>query len=90
MSAAGIAPPPFTLPPHTITYTHYTQSNATIRSQILLSLIIATAPMTQGGSRCFMEMKGEMQRIYNASQITDKAQRKQTFAWGLHHQGVWI
>ena len=51
------------------------------------SLIIAAALMTQRGSRCCTEMKEEMQRIYNASQITDKAQRKQNFARGLHHQG---
>lgn len=37
-----------------------------------------------------MEMKEEMQRIYNATKITDKAQRKQNFAWGLHRQGVRI
>lgn len=35
-------------------------------------------------------MKEEMQRIYNAFQITDKARRKQNFAWGLHHEGEGI
>lgn len=50
------------------------------------SLIIA-ALMAQRGSRCCMEMKEEMQRIYNARQITDKAQCKQNFAEGLCRQG---
>lgn len=34
-----------------------------------------------------MEIKEEMQRIYNASKITDKAESKQNFALGLHLQG---
>lgn len=33
-----------------------------------------------------MEMKEEMQRIYNGTQITDKARCKQNFAGGWHRR----
>lgn len=36
------------------------------------TLITAAALMMQRGPRCCTEMKDEMPRIYNASQITDK------------------
>lgn len=85
MSSAGEPP----LSTHTHAHTHHTKQPEGCNSSPE-SLIIAAALMTQWGSRCCMEMKEEMQRIYNASKITDKAQRKQNFAWGSHHQGVGI
>lgn len=79
--------PPNPQPPNPPCSTHIVQKQPEGCSSSPHSLITAAALMTQWGSRCCTEMKEEMQRIYNASQITDKAQRKQNFAWGLHHQG---